>query len=175
MVFTRKAVRVTLLLPLLAGGFLLSAGSPASAEDGLGGHFGIVLPLVTRSDGVTTTIGDDFKIGFPMGITVKKTDKVAFDLELVPVIHNSPRLVSLTVHPGVIFSVAPSLAAGVRMAFDVREGSWGFTPLLGKSFPVNGGACAFFAELDVPIRFQEDAAGRSVTAVTVAAHFGVGF
>jgi hypothetical protein len=39
-----------------------------------------VLPLVTWADGTTTTISDDFKIGFPMGITVKKTDKVAFDL-----------------------------------------------------------------------------------------------
>jgi hypothetical protein len=83
--------------------------------------------------------------------------------------------VSLTVHPGVIFGLAPSIAGGVRMAFDVREASWGFTPLLSKSFPVNGGACALFAELDVPIRFQENSAGRSSTAVTVAAHFGIGF
>jgi hypothetical protein len=172
---TGNAARVTLVLSWLAGGLLLSTGTSASAEDRLGGHFGIVLPLVTRSDGVTTTIGDDFKIGFPTGITVKTTDEIAFDFELVPVIHNSPRLVSLTVHPGVIFRLAPSLSGGIRMAFDVREASWGFTPLLSKSFPVNGGAFAVFAELDVPIRFQENAAGRSVTAVTVAAHVGVGF
>ena len=173
MLRTWKAVRVTRALPWLVGGLLLATGSSASAQDQLGGHFGVVLPLVTRADGVTTTIGDDFKIGFPMGITVKKTDKVAFDLELVPVINE--RFVSLTVHPGVIFQLAPSLAGGVRMAFDVREASWGFTPLLSKSFPVNGGACSLFAELDVPIRFQENSAGRSSTAVTVAAHFGIGF
>ena len=175
MLRTWNAVRVRLIPPVLVGGLLLSAGSSAFAEDRLGGHFGIVLPLVTRGDGVTTTIGDDFKIGFPTGITVKKTDKVAFDFELVPVIHNSPRSVSLTVHPGVIVGLAPSLAGGIRMAFDVREASWGFTPLLSKSFPMNGGAYALFAELDVPIRFQENQAGRSSTAVTVAAHFGIGF
>jgi hypothetical protein len=172
---TRHVARIVAGMSLLVGGFLLGSSSSASAQDRLGGHFGIVIPLVTRSDGTTTTVGDDFKIGFPTGITVKKTDKVAFDLELVPVIQNAPLSVSLTVHPGVIFSLEHSLAAGVRMAFDVKEASWGFTPLLGRSFPMNGGAFALFAEFDLPIRFQENALGQRVTAVTVAAHFGIGF
>lgn len=175
MLRTRNAARVALGTLLLVVGFLAGSVSRASAEDRLGGHFGLVIPLITWSDGTTTTVGDDFKIGFPTGITVKKTDKVAFDFELVPVIQNAPLSVSLTVHPGVIFSLDHSLAAGVRMAFDVKEASWGFTPLLSRSFPVSGGACALFAELDVPIRFQENAAGKSVTAVTIAAHFGIGF
>lgn len=174
MLRNRIDARVALGMLLLVGGLLLSTAVSSSAQDQLGGHFGIVLPLVTRSDGTTTTIGDDFKIGFPMGVTVKKTSKVAFDLELVPVIQNSPLSVSLTVHPGVIVGLDHSMAVGVRMAFDVKEASWGFTPLLGKSFPLTGSSCALFAELDVPIRFQEDH-GRRVTAVTVAAHFGIGF
>jgi hypothetical protein len=153
---------------------LFASGSQASAQDRLGGHFGFVIPLVTRADGVTTTVGDDFKIGFPMGITVKKTDKVAFDLELVPVIQNEPLNISLTVHPGVLFPLQHSLTTGVRMAFDVNAASWGFTPLLARSFPLKGG-CAFFAEVDVPIRFQEAADGHGFTAVTLAAHFGLGF
>src|SRR5262245_53277585 len=33
------------------------------APDRLGGHFGVVFPLVTRADGSTTGIGDNFKIG----------------------------------------------------------------------------------------------------------------
>jgi hypothetical protein len=49
----------------------------------VGGHFGVVLPLVTRSAGQTTTVGDQFKIGFPMGINIKTSDNVSFDLELV--------------------------------------------------------------------------------------------
>ena len=175
MLRTRHDDRVTLGVSLLVVALLLCTGSSVFAEDRLGGHFGIVLPLVTHGNGETTTIGDDFKIGFPTGVTVKKSDKVAFDFELVPVIQNSPLSVSLTVHPGVIFSLKQSMAAGVRMAFDVKEASWGFTPLLAKSFPMNGGTYALFAELDLPIRFQEDLAGRSTTAVTVAAHFGIGF
>jgi hypothetical protein len=170
----RNVARLVSRVWWIVVGVLLASGSPASAQDRLGGHFGFVIPLVTRADGVTTTIGDDFKIGFPMGVTVKKTDKVAFDLELVPVIQNEPLAISLTVHPGVIFALEHSLAAGLRMAFDVNAASWGFTPLLGKSFPLKGG-CAFFAEVDVPIRFQEAADGHSFTAVTLAAHFGLGF
>jgi hypothetical protein len=136
---------------------------------------GLVVPLVTRSAGETITVADDFTIGLPTGLTLRKSDRVAFDFELVPSIQNAPLSVSLTVHPGVIFSVPRSFAAGLRMAFDVNAASWGFTPLLARSFAVEGGAYSLFMELDVPIRFQEDALGRSHTAVTLAAHMGVGF
>jgi len=65
---------------------LCLASSAASAQDRLGGHFGVVFPLVTHANGSTTDIGEDFKIGFPMGITVKTSDRYAFDLEVVPVL-----------------------------------------------------------------------------------------
>ena len=107
-------------------------------------------------DGETTTIGDDFKIGFPMGITVKTSDRWAFDLELVPVIQNDPLFVSLTVHPGIIRGLSKGYAAGVRMAFDANAASWGFTPLVNKSFPIEGHASSWFVEGVMPVRFQED-------------------
>jgi hypothetical protein len=165
---SRVIGRVVLLLFVCGG----SLPAPAGAEDRLGGHFGAVFPLVTRAGGTTTTIGDQFKIGFPMGITVKTADKWAFDMELVPVV-TSDRFVSLTVHPGVIHGLANSFAAGLRMAFDTRESSWGFTPLLNRSFPV--GPVAYFIEGVVPIRFQQDGAGKGQTAIGFGVHFGVGF
>ena len=146
-----------------------------SAQDRLGGHFGAVFPLVTRASGETTTIGDDFKVGFPMGVTVKMNDRWAFDLELVPVIQNDPLFVSLTVHPGIIRSLPNAFGAGVRMAFDVNEPSWGFTPLLNHAFPVHGHAYVYFIEGVVPIRFQQDPSGGNRTTVGFAAHVGVGF
>src|SRR5262245_38692232 len=170
----RKVARLVSRRSWIVVALLFASGSPALAQDRLGGHFGFVIPLVTHADGTTTTVGDDFVIGFPTGITVKKTDKVAFDLEFVPVIQNEPLHISLLVHPGVLFPLQHSFTAGVRMAFDVNAASWGFTPLLARSWPLKGG-CAFFAEVDVPIRFQEDSAGKSFTAFTVAAHFGLGF
>ena len=152
--------------------FALAAPSSSVAEDRLGGHFGLVFPLVTHVGGETTTISDQFKLGFPMGITVKTAEKWAFDLELVPVV-TSDRFVSLTVHPGVIHSLPHSLGAGVRMVFDAREASWGFTPLLNRSFPA--GPVSYFVEAVVPIRFQENARGQSQTAIGFGVHFGVGF
>jgi hypothetical protein len=50
---------------------LLARAGERGGADRLGGHFGAVFPLVTHANGETTTISDDFVIGFPMGITVK--------------------------------------------------------------------------------------------------------
>ena len=162
----------------LTFGLLLTAIAiphPARAQDRLGGHFGAVFPLVTRADGATTTIGDDFKVGFPMGVTVKTSDKWAFDLELVPVIQNDPLLVSLTVHPGLIRALSGGYAAGLRMAFDVDQPSWGFTPLINKGFPVRGHSYSMFLEGVLPIRFQRQSRGDTGTSIGVAIHAGVGF
>ena len=168
------AVRSTIIRCAL---LVAAVGTPlhVSAQDRLGGHFGAVFPLVTRASGETTTIGDDFKVGFPMGITVKMNDQWAFDLELVPVIQNDPLLTSLTVHPGIIRSLPNAFGAGVRMAFDVNEPSWGFTPLVNRAFPVRGHAYAYFIEGVVPIRIQEDPSGGNQTTVGFAVHLGVGF
>src|SRR6185503_5511372 len=138
---------------------VLAVPGRAAAQNRIGGHFGAVFPLVTHADGETVTIGDDFKVGFPMGVTVKTSDKWAFDLELVPVIQNDPLFVSLTVHPGIIRALSHGYAAGVRMAFDVSAASWGFTPLVNRGFAVPGHSYKIFVEGVVPIRFQQTPAG----------------
>src|SRR6185295_12710471 len=89
---------VLALTAMIAGG----AASPASAQNRLRGHMCFLLPLVSHANGTTTTISDDFVIVFPVGITVRKSDKFAFNLELVPVIQIDPLNVTLTVHPGVV-------------------------------------------------------------------------
>src|SRR5579862_5063274 len=98
----RNSIR-TLAIGIGTIGVCLVAAT-AGAQDQLGGHFGVVFPLVTHANGDTTTISDDFKLGFPMGITVKTSGPYAFDLEFVPTLDpqpNRPIGVSLTVHPGV--------------------------------------------------------------------------
>jgi hypothetical protein len=162
---------------MLAGlvvGALVGFAPSASAQDRLGGHFGVVLPLVTHVGGDTVTISDDFQIGFPMGITVKNPDwkKIAFDLELVPGIQNEPLGVGLTVHPGILYSLKAPWTFGVRMAFDVNAPSWGFTPLLNYGLPNGHG---LFIEGVVPIRFQEDSLGDNRTAIGFGVHLGIGF
>ncbi|HEY1302491.1 MAG TPA: hypothetical protein VGF24_03020 [Vicinamibacterales bacterium] len=156
---------------------LLLAASSADAQDRLGGHFGVVLPLMTHVDGATTNVGDDFKLGFPMGITVKTSTPWAFDLELVPTldpVEGGPiNNVPLTIHPGVLRAFGGSWTGGLRMAFDIGNASWGFTPLLNKGFPM--GRLTYFVEGVAPIRFQDDALGVTHKAISLGVHVGVGF
>ena len=109
----------------------------AQGQEGptLGGHIGFVLPLVTHVGGQTINdTADQFSIGFPVGVTVKGTGRTSFDLELVPFINTArPRTNSLTVHPGLIWSLGHGFGAGVRAAFDVNTATWGFTPLVNHS------------------------------------------
>ena len=163
-------------LMVLGGTLLLGLSSTdASAQNRLGGHFGAVFPLVTHANGVTTTISDDFVIGFPMGITVRKSDRVAFDLELVPAIQNDPLHVDLTVHPGVVVGVNGGWGAGVRMAFDVGRPSWGFTPILNHGLLKVGDGATLFGEFVLPIRFQSAGPNNTFTSVGFGIHVGVGF
>jgi hypothetical protein len=168
-----SSASLTVSISALAFALAAASATPAAAQDRVGGHFGVVIPLVTRANGATTTISDDFVVGFPTGITIHGSGRVSFDLELVPVIQNEPQHVDLTVHPGVLVGLADRLTGGLRMAFDVNRPSWGFTPLINRGFSVNG--MAVFGELVVPIRFQIDPAGSNFTSVGLGIHAGVGF
>ena len=121
---------------------------------------------------------DQFAVGFPVGITVKGTGRVAFDLELVPTINTKPRQTTLTVHPGLVWNVGHGFGAGGRLAFDVNSPSWGFTPLVNHSWPIkhnNGLFKAYFVEADLPVRFSRPVGGPATNPVSFAMHFGVSF
>lgn len=167
---SRVSLRVFVLVLGIAG----ALPAPTAAQDRVGGHFGVVIPLLTRANGDTTTAGDDFVIGFPTGITIRTSDRIAFDVELVPVIQNEPLHVDLTVHPGVILDVGGGFGAGLRMAFEVNRPSWGFTPLVNHSFGGVGGT-SLFGELVVPIRFQLAPSGSRYTSVGLGVHAGIAF
>jgi hypothetical protein len=156
---------------------LLIGAASAHAQDRVGAHFGAVFPLVTHVNGQTISISDDFKIGFPMGITIKKSDTLAFDLEIVPALDPVKDVgtnVTLTVHPGILKGLGHGWTLGGRMAFDINGASWGFTPLINKGFPA--GAVTYFIEGVLPIRFQDGPLpGESHTAVTLGVHVGVAF
>jgi hypothetical protein len=73
---------------VLLAATLALAPAPATAQDRVGGHFGVALPLVSRAQGQMTTIADDFVIVFSTGITVRQSNTFAFDLELAPVVQH---------------------------------------------------------------------------------------
>ena len=107
-----------------------------------------------------------------MGITVKVTERVAFDMEFVPFMQNDPLDVNLVIHPGVLYSLPRAFTIGVRAAFETND-AVGFTPLIARSFKMSDRA-SFFAEVDFPIRWQT-IDGNSQGSFAVAAHFGFGF
>jgi hypothetical protein len=168
-------IRSRLLRGSLLLFFALALPIHSWAETGkrVGGHIGAVVPLVTRADGNTTTVADDFVIGFPAGIGVWKAGRLAVDLEVVPVFQNKPANLSMDVHPGVILRATDSLAAGVRAAFDVEGNAWGFTPLLNRAL-YSTSSHTVFGEVVLPVRFVDNGASRQ-TNVTLGVHIGVGF
>src|SRR3989441_10242685 len=166
---------VVLVAVLLA----LALPGQASAQDNVGGHFGVAFPLFTRAQGKTTTLGDKFVVAFPMGITIKPKGESApllFDLELVPAVQPAPREVNLTIHPGILKPLRHHFVAGVRAAFDVGQSSWGFTPLIARSFPIREHTNnRWFVELDLPVRWQKPPTGITTRSVSLALHVGTTF
>lgn len=164
---------------LTAAAFVAAVGllapAEASAQNRVGGHFGLVLPLATHVDGETTDITDDFVIGFPAGVTVKTSERIAFDLELVPLIQDEPLSIDVLVHPGLLVNFGSGYTAGLRAAFEVDGEAYGLTPLVARGFPIGDGSAAYFVELDVPIRVKEDATGSSDVSVGIAFHTGIAF
>jgi hypothetical protein len=154
----------------------------AQAQEGItvGGHIGFVLPLVTHVGGQTINdTADQFSIGFPVGVTLKGSGRMAFDLELVPFINTAaPRQTTLTVHPGLVWSLGHGWGAGARLAFDVNNSDWGFTPLVNHSWPLRhqrGIFKSYFIEADLPVRFNRPVGTPATNAVTFAMHAGFGF
>ena len=167
---------VSVSLWFTVGMFLMSNIPPAHAQANLGGHIGFVLPLVTHAGGTTTNLADNFSIGFPLGITFKGKGRIAYDLELVPGVQDTPRRSTLTVHPGLVWVVGRDFGVGMRAAFDVNTPVWGFTPLVNHSWPIEESFFkAYFVEAVVPIRFNRPTVGVATNPVTFGLHFGLGF
>src|SRR5215472_3109600 len=115
-------MRKAWILPVL---LFSGVQSILAQEHSVGGHAGFVFPLVARAGDVTTTINDVFVVGMPVGISVKGTGRMFFDLEFVPLARDRPRLVTLTVHPGLIWRLGHGWGVGMRAAFDVNTSQVG--------------------------------------------------
>jgi hypothetical protein len=176
-----KTQSVSSVLWVVVGFLLLSQVQTAEAQTAevqttVGGHVGFVLPLVTHAGGETTNIVDNFSIGFPLGVTFRRAGRMAYDLELVPAVQGTPRLTTLTVHPGLVWAVGHNFGVGIRAAFDVNSTQWGFTPLVNHSWPIKNSLFkAYFVEAVLPVRFNRPTNAPSTTPVTFGLHFGAGF
>ena len=145
-------------------------------EKVVGGHAGFGFPLVTHAGGDVTTIADVFRMSLPVAITVSGTGRLYFDLEFVPTVVDKPRDITLTVNPGFLWRLGHGFAAGSRVGFDIRTSSFGITPLVVKSFPIEHSFFkAYFVETDFVFRFDRPPDGRSTNPFTFNMVFGVAF
>jgi hypothetical protein len=151
--------------------------TPAHAEDKVvGGHVGFGFPLVTHAGGDVTTIADDFRMSLPVAITVSGPGRMYFDLEFVPTVVDKPRDITLTVNPGLLWRLGHGFAAGSRVGFDIKSSSFGITPLIVKSFPVEHSFFkAYFIETDYVFRFDRPPDARSTNPFTFNMVFGLAF
>ena len=137
---------------------------------------GFAFPIVSTTGDHTTTINHDFSMAFPVGISVKGSGRLFFDLELVPLVQDSPRNVSLTAHPGLLWGIGHGFSAGGRLAFDANSSTIGFTGVLIKSWPIeNSFFKSYFAETDFPVRFNRPHGGPGTNSFGFNIHLGVGF
>ena len=158
---------------------LAITGQPplAYAQDkSLGGHVGLGFPLVTDTGGHVTTLGDFFQMSLPVGITVRGSGRMYFDLEFVPLVVDKPRHVNLTVNPGILWKLGHGFAAGSRIGFDVNSSQFGITPLIIKSWPIEHSYFnSYFVESDFVTRFNRPATGSPTNPFTFNMVFGVAF
>ncbi len=171
----RRCFQTFLIAGFIALTMPLAANAQADPPPRVGGHVGVAFPIVTREGGRTTTISEDFIVGFPFGITIRNSTPFAFDFEFVPTINNSPTQdVTLTVHPGIVYSFRRNYAVGIRAAFDIGADTYGFTPIVNRTFKIRG-RTGFFIEADFPVRFRQQPDGRRTTSGAFTAHTGINF
>jgi len=173
MTLIKKTIKRNLFLLML----ISACGFSAKAQNTLGGHIGFVQPIVTFQDGETTDGFDPYVVGFPVGITIRKSDNFAFDLEFIPFIGSTENeegesfsaVTEFVIHPGALWGLGNSFTFGNRLAFETQSKRYGITPLLNKGFVI--GKTNVFAEFVLPIRVGGD----QEISVTAGLHFGIGF
>lgn len=144
-----------------------------------GYHVGVVQIIFAHNNGETVYFDRTsvYSIGFPFGITFNTKGKLKIDLELVPFINpyiysDRPYDIHLLYHPGILYALNHGWTIGLRAAFEVGVGQFGFTPLINKSFKCKNGN-AFFVELVAPGRFGPDKDSGYTQLGGV--HLGIGF
>jgi hypothetical protein len=99
-------------------------------------YIGIVHPLVSYSkNGFKTNFNKEYNVGLTTAVIVKRNEKYAYNLELVPQLHfekGSSKVSSILIHPGVTRYLKKGFAITPRAAFE-SAGRYGFTVILAKT------------------------------------------
>ena len=148
--------------------------SDAAAQGrSVGGHVGVALPLVSRSQGETTMLVDDFAIIFPMGVVLRLNTGLPIDLAVVPTLHK--HRVEFSMGVNTIHGIGHGFAVGGGVFVDVSNRAWGFAPAFDRVLLHMAGGRALVGDLFVPVAFHKDTHGARYASIGVATHVGVAF
>ncbi len=144
-----------------------------------GYHIGVVQIIFAHNNGETVFFDRTsiYSVGFPFGLTFNTSGKIKIDLEVVPFINpyiysDKAYEIHLLYHPGILYPLSNGWTLGLRAAFEIGQGQFGFTPLINKSFKRDKGAMFFF-EIVAPGRFgPEKTSGYTQLG---GIHFGFSF
>jgi hypothetical protein len=165
----------------LAAGLAATFFSARASAEGasVGGHIGFATPLVTASK-ETKTIGDQFTLLAPIGVTVKPGGKLVIDFEVVvanPI--SPPGTTGLVIDPGIVYNWG-GVATGLRLAFKTNASTnVGLIPLINVGLADLGGS-TWFVEAAFPTfvssELKDDGTGHKAQAEFNAVfHTGIGF
>jgi hypothetical protein len=139
----------------------------------IGAHFCIVHPIVTFSDGAQAWNFDgSYTVGFPIGISVPKSEHITFSFELIPflkVANGESKINNFLFHPGIAYKYKNGFALVSRLAFETG-GRYGFTEIFNKNL-VKKDNYNLFCAIPVPVRFGSG----KPASVGLAVQFGIGW
>ncbi|ABS27058.1 hypothetical protein Anae109_2858 [Anaeromyxobacter sp. Fw109-5] len=176
--FMSFACRLAIVLAVaLRAGAQAQEPPPMAApppERSVGGHVGIATPLVTVTSDDTTNIGDDFVIANPVGVSVKISERLVIDFEMIVQNPVDPRgESSLVIDPGVVYGAGP-VALGLRVASVIgAPANVGVIPLVNKGLVDLGGGATWFVEAAFPTFLRSDP--DPDLTLDVVLHTGIGF
>jgi hypothetical protein len=166
-------VRALLSILLLFSLRLAFAQEQVTSYPKIAGYFSIVHPIVSWSDQETTTnFSQSYTVGFPTGINLLKSDKLAFSFEITPFIraeNGSSKMYNTLFHPGIIFLFKNGIGLTARAEFE-SSGRYGMTGVLSKVVKKNKNG-SYFVAVPMPIRYGNNKAASLGFAVQVGISF----
>jgi hypothetical protein len=137
-------------------------------------YFSVSHPLVTLSatNFPAYNFDNSYTVGFPMGINIIKSDKLAYSIEIVPTINSSKgvtKTTNLAIQPGLIFRYPHGFNVLTRLAFETA-GRYG-TNLVFNKVLYKTKMNSYWVSVPIPARFGNNAPA----SIGLGLQFGVTF
>lgn len=151
--------RLIAIVPFILIGFIANSQN-ISEYPKVAAYFSVNHPLVTFSANNFPVYDFDhsYTVGFPMGINIIKSDKLAYSIEIVPTINSSKgftKTTNLAIQPGLIFRYPHGFNVLTRLAFETA-GRYG-TNLVFNKVLYKTKMNSYWVSVPIPARFGNNA------------------